>query len=938
MNFPGIENFGEFYSHHYLAELLEGDLKGRLDVLPSARVALYNFKKFLMWSDLDVRTEQLLKNRIVNHLLDGRSDSFPNTGTFVEPSQIETIDTVTDLSIVDSDSSQLAAVFSSISGCSFVLQGPPGTGKSQTITNIIGQAIGVGKTVLFVSEKRAALEVVESRLEKVGLGPFTLEVHSEKASKADVVSQLRQPYDFSWPLPNDEWVRHANHLKSQKDILNRYVRAIHAPGPYGESVYRTLSKLIESSAPYTPLPSAFRVPDSDFFHRIEKSAARLELETKNIDLGTPWKVSNIWDWSPEFQREVAAKNEKLLADTGDLQKTFIEASRTIFGNQTHGAMIENHSKLFAIMSAPIQTTTALLSSPVDIISADLDRVFALLDEYKQNHILVRSEFKEDLERDFDISKERRSFQKWASSFLAFFFLFFARRRLARIAVGTLSSNERVVQTLESAERVCVLEKEIFKVDGVMRQYFGVRWRSEDSDVEGLRKVWVWTRDLRTELAKMPMQMGEMKQQLETIVTSPAEQRGPNTPMAKALKALDDRLQIFVKGRAAFWELLKISSPQSGPDAVVSLTKSFSTALPSLRDWCDWRRSAADLQSLGLDLIVVGVLSGEIKPDEVLNATLRSVRQRHYEATLAEIPILAEFRGRQHDDVVLSFRSLDEDAKSLARQEIQARLSARLPNFDAPGEMDVLRREFKKTRGHKAPRKLFSEVPNVLLRLKPCVLMSPLSVARYLDPSLELFDLVVFDEASQIPPWDAVGALARGKQAIIVGDSKQLPPTAFFGSVDNEELDEDQMDLESILDEAVAAGIPELYLGWHYRSRHENLIAFSNHTYYDNRLNVFPCANTNMEGLGVEWIHVPEGIYDRGKSRTNLGEAKRLVAEIVRRLKDPKLSGKPIGVVTFSQAQQRCVEDLLDLERRQNPEIEFAFSGQEPLFVKNLENV
>jgi very-short-patch-repair endonuclease len=239
------------------------------------------------------------------------------------------------------------------------------------------------------------------------------------------------------------------------------------------------------------------------------------------------------------------------------------------------------------------------------------------------------------------------------------------------------------------------------------------------------------------------------------------------------------------------------------------------------------------------------------------------------------------------------------------------------------------------------RQLFKKIPNLLPRLKPCLLMSPLSVAQYLDPAHPPFDLVVFDEASQIPVWDAVGAIARGKEAVIVGDPKQLPPTSFFARADDsEELEEDVVeDMESILDDCLAARFPKMYLRWHYRSRHESLIAFSNYHYYDNKLLTFPSPSRE---LGVSLRHI-DGAYDKSKSRTNRAEAEAIVAEVLRRFRDPNLSRYSIGIVTFSMSQQTLIDDLLDEARRIYPEIEIFFDGKtapnnEALFVKNLENV
>jgi very-short-patch-repair endonuclease len=232
------------------------------------------------------------------------------------------------------------------------------------------------------------------------------------------------------------------------------------------------------------------------------------------------------------------------------------------------------------------------------------------------------------------------------------------------------------------------------------------------------------------------------------------------------------------------------------------------------------------------------------------------------------------------------------------------------------------------------------LPTLLTKLKPCMLMSPLSVAQYLDPAHAQFDVVVFDEASQIPVWDAVGAIARGKQLVCVGDPKQLPPTNFFNRVDDSEEgvgEENIQDLESILDECLSIGMPKLSLKWHYRSRKESLITFSNVTYYDNQLVTFPSPATEDSGVRFQQV---QGVYDRGGSRTNRAEADAIVAAIEQHFLNPKTGAQSLGVVTFNQAQQNLIEKLLDARRRLSAELDqaIATTANEPLFIKNIENV
>ena len=339
-------------------------------------------------------------------------------------------------------------------------------------------------------------------------------------------------------------------------------------------------------------------------------------------------------------------------------------------------------------------------------------------------------------------------------------------------------------------------------------------------------------------------------------------------------------------------------------------------------------------------------------------------KRRWAITCHESPEITQFSVSQRENHIKQFQAVDVQINHVARDEVVSKLLARLPEITSiksrrttktlstlqdwqEAGLSTLKREFEKKTRHKPLRELFSTCAEAITLLKPCVCMSPLSVAHYLPlprkGETPLFDVVIFDEASQLRPWDAIGAIARAKQAVIVGDSKQLPPTNFFQSTALDEAlhsdkDEDLLeDLESILDEALASRFKELTLRWHYRSRHESLIAFSNFMYYRNMLHTFPSADLAHRSLGVQFIKV-DGQYDRGKSRTNKIEAQRVVSELFDLLK----SDEPptVGVVTFSQAQQTLIEDLIDAERLNYPDLEHHFLSNhpEPVFVKNLETV
>jgi very-short-patch-repair endonuclease len=369
----------------------------------------------------------------------------------------------------------------------------------------------------------------------------------------------------------------------------------------------------------------------------------------------------------------------------------------------------------------------------------------------------------------------------------------------------------------------------------------------------------------------------------------------------------------------------------------------------LKQWTAWNAARQQAEVFGLTSFVDALLRRELQPNEVSQRFNLAYARWWLPIAVDKSDALRAFQRFRHEDAIEDFRKLDDLARKAASPRALQAIYHDLPPADQvprQSELGLLRHQMGLKRPSKSIREVISGMPESFGKLAPCLLMSPLSIAQYLPANQAQFDVVVFDEASQIATWDAIGAIARGKQTIIVGDPKQLPPTNFFGRADsdesNDELDDFEKDLESILDEAQASGLPTLQLNWHYRSRHESLIAFSNYNYYGNHLVTFPAAES--EDRGVSLIHVEGGLYDRGKSRTNRAEAEAIVADAVSRMKrcltKPENERLTYGVVTFNSQQQSLIQDLFDQALRNTPQLEWFFADEriEPTAVKNLENV
>ncbi|MBI3131514.1 MAG: DUF3320 domain-containing protein [Acidobacteria bacterium] len=359
----------------------------------------------------------------------------------------------------------------------------------------------------------------------------------------------------------------------------------------------------------------------------------------------------------------------------------------------------------------------------------------------------------------------------------------------------------------------------------------------------------------------------------------------------------------------------------------------------LRAWCGWQSALQQARDAGLASLAEAVEQGRIE-----SAKVRDIFETNYcrwwvNAVVDQEDVIRSFVSAEHEKRISDFRTLDDKFTQLTRAWVRANLCSGIPHPDQIPKNSgwgELRHEMSKKKRHLPVRTLMERAHDALTQLAPCLLMSPISIAQYLAAGSNAFDLVVFDEASQIPVWDAIGAIARGKQVVMVGDPKQLPPTNFFNRADVDNDDEDvEDDLESILDECMGANLPTLDLNWHYRSRHESLITFSNHHYYGGRLVTFPSPVTRDKAVNYNPI---QGVYEKGGARINQMEARAVVADVVKQLKTR--SKFTVGIVTFNAEQQSLIENLLDEERRNHPWIEpyFADSELEPVFVKNLESV
>lgn len=946
-------------------------------------LSTFSFAKHLMWKDLQDRQDDLKQSGLVRHLIDTPREAYPNRVDFSEIQDLDARYAPKDFYLVKpADSSQLRAVAAGSEGKDFVLIGPPGTGKSQTITNLIAQFLGEGKRVLFFAEKTAALEVVYRRLQEEGLGDFCLEVHSNKTRKIDVLNQLERAWDASGDLSEEEWLKEAERLGELRDELNGFVAALHRTHRNGWTAFRALSVVIAGDgldAPKLSWPS-IDMHDATAYEAIERTADDLQVSGRDVAelTGTVFEAIARSDWSPSFQQDVIERAQKVIVAIDrslEAERRFLEAAglAEALGGRPRRRDYWDRG-LTALASALIEVRGTpcdlVFSSRLNELSAELDTIVAALKRYADRKSVLTTAYKDGSESRLPVEglltrAKDAAAAWWPKSALA---LGPVKRALRDETENGKIGKNAILADLPLLREMKDLRRTIEKDHEPMLRGLGRISKGVETDPEQLARAvrrLVAVRDAASSLAGSVDRLSRVQSVLRPLLTTAQDMIAETGPVGSAAadlceahSVLATALDEFEGVAAGRMDREETPGPKAGAgtedagwlEALREDAERIVSNAAKINRWCNWRRDRIAGEAAGLGPVLEAVERGDVPVERIVDTVRLGYARWWLSGLVDQDEVLKSFAASRHEHTIERFRELDDTFNDITRRYLHAKIASKTPKkgtAERGSEFGILQRELSKRRNHMPLRQLIAKMPTALLDLTPCLLMSPLSVAQYLAASDNLFDVAIVDEGSQVTVWDAIGPLARAKQAIIVGDPKQLPPTSFFQRGDDEdgasdeEIDED---LESILDEVRAANVPTLNLDWHYRSRSESLIAFSNGAYYENRLVTFPSPRT--EDKAVHLRRVEEGVYQRGKgsSRINPAEAEALVAEMTARMLAqahlPVAAQDSLGVVTFNSDQQRLIEDLLDREISKNPEIEQFFSAErtEPVMVKNLESV
>ncbi|MGI6481948.1 MAG: DUF3320 domain-containing protein [Methanobacterium sp.] len=520
-----------------------------------------------------------------------------------------------------------------------------------------------------------------------------------------------------------------------------------------------------------------------------------------------------------------------------------------------------------------------------------------------------------------------------------------------IVEETIRNDEDLIEKLNDLIKCQDLRNDIENSENTAKSLFGDYWEGENSDPETLKNIGKWLNTFRTLLNQ-----GKITRNAIKIVSNPSRKKLViDVPSSKSITN-------FLNDFKKLNKFLKINNLSSDsisraefPDLKFKLER-YNEDLPKLVQWSQFTLAKKELPALAQPMIEI-IDNDILDHDDLLPAFKGNYADHLLKKAFTNYPELRNFVGVIHEKKIREFNNLDQKTLRINRIRVAQRIRKNIPhssfNISKRSERGILENEFSRKRGHMPIRRLLYEAGSLIKLIKPCFMMSPLSVAQFIDPNgighLK-FDVVIFDEASQVKPEDALGTLLRGEQLVVMGDTKQLPPTSFFDNIiGNVETDDYELsslgDMESIL-HLCKRSFPAKMLRWHYRSRHESLIAVSNQEFYDNHLFIYPSPEHQSNDLGLKYVNLDwqHASYDRGRSSVNLGEAKAIVKAAFKHF-DKYGDSKSLGIGTFNVNQQRAIQEILELELRQLTDNDrekfesyFNQEHEEKFFIKNLETI
>ncbi len=845
----------------------------------SGRMVLGNFafQRMAMVKDLRELGPEMVAHDLIAALAgdgDARKAVIGNRTVAIDPRTFDARPPSAEFLVMDADSSQQTVVEAVLAGRDGVVQGPPGTGKSQTVVNLIASLAAEGKRILFVAEKRAALDVVLRRLDAIGLGHLALDLHGADTSRKAVAQRLSKALTTvreSVPVP-DESI-HAR-FSDRRARLNAHDQRMHVPrAPSGLSVFELQGRLLRAR-PGTRSAMRWRTGE-------------LEAITADAGVRVRDRLREAAGFRDLFQRTSASPWTGARLPDGPAVRAAVDdaAALATAWPRAHAAI----DAMTAALGLPPAVTLGEAKRALDVSAA----VAETLERYDPGVAAVL------IERDAHAIPSKTGRPSALVSGLAPAEGNAVGRFLAGLFSGSYKRARRQARALRRTPvSPAQMRKELAEAD----ERFAA-WRALAGNAPPVETPTVG--DASAAWAPFEALLFRMTPRF------PEREFG-----SMALDSFDE----FVRG---------LNADTATPGRLPALC-----AIEAELNACGVERFVHELRTESMR-----ALDPELWPDAFDMAYFASCLD---EIRLAE-PELAGFNGETHNRFVAEFRSLDRQRLELARARVRRAHAQRAIDAmnDFPEQDAIIRREAAKKTRHRPMRRLLAEAPEVLTALTPCWMASPLSVSQLLDGRRQYFDVVVFDEASQVLPEDGVPSLLRARHAAVAGDAHQLPPTIFFAAGYDDPADAGDEDenattgFESLLD--LFRGFLEPWtLDWHYRSKDESLIAFSNREIYDNRMVTFP--GPGIDGQGISHVLVTQAPGVEGQEESSSPEVRRVVELVIEHAtRRPK---ETLGVIAPGIQHAQRLEAAIQAAARERPDLDdfFAEGHDERFFVKNLERV
>jgi len=923
------------------------------------RVGLFSFGRYHMYKDLDAANwpegRKPWHNRIIRSIFDG---GFVDAGPKISPQT--RIDDAIDLSkrfdVLDVDSSQLRTLEEIRAGKSLRVWGPPGTGKSTSIVNIIANGVAQGKKILFVSEKRDALRVVKGWLDTAGIGDVALEMHSS-VTKRSVMEELSRTLSLGKPISQDrtgllkQVTALQTRLNAHHQLLQQNVR------DSGVTGYEVVSNFIGQKSEQQRLkilsdPCMRKWEKTNFqdaleyAQKLDSYCMKFASPRKNPFLGVQKDSSS--PVNVEAFQECVTKVQELVHKLSEgMKKLFrplslpYDLSEDNLGLTLQALTIVDDHYTYA--GAMVKNYNLKSSAWIDREDA-INRALAEQLRFSELVYKVENRVKLKLLQECPLEAVGEYIQKYSNkTFIGRFFdqtYPAALEELETVTSVPYSLNEQL-SLVETLKELQGLQEQVLKRAGVWEKLLNI---SRKEVLDPKLRFWQMNAQVVYALQDFMHVTNELscKDNLVELFKKP-------TGVYKSSEEIEAVSKLFLeykKEREKLFSLLQYSKTAQEENFFAASIEDQEKIIDSWRFGTPALNAMQDFNSLIKEKPLLSFLSDEVlSSDSSMPNLAGRLNYSWYSDLTSDLlrtyAIASDFNGVTHEALIKQFADTDKKLMKANASEIAAKHWALLPREAIGGQAATLQAELQKRAGYMPLRKLFSEAGHAVQSVKPVFMMSPHTVAEYLDPKQIGFDIVIFDETSQLRPADAFGAMLRGSQVIACGDLKQLGPSDFFESGSGLSYSRDEhekVEVESILELLREAHMPESRFSWHYRSKNPELIALSNSEFYDGSLKVFPSCQIGSSNEGLHYHYIKEGKYSAGSERVNIEEAREVAKAVIEHaLSRPEES---LGVVALNHPQMEAIQIEVEKLRRSNPEAErfFAMHSSEAFFVKNLESV